>query len=289
VKGDNRAGDDDLVPQGSLIRNLGGRYIYDWPGLSEDSSVTELWWENPGFDEDPSLAGYFVCPVEVTAHYDYETDTLTYRYWIPGTADTQGAVSVEVSYRYIPSEDLPEFYDSLKCRYIWPVPDTPSVHYIVHTAPIRRNLWHGVGPRPDSSGSGQGQWYAVLPVDYSGNIDREHGGVWLWLPYPGAAGISESEGSAFIPFDLQVITPTITSYLTSIKYSLPRDAEVHLNLYDVTGRRVKSIFNGKLKAGYHTADIHFSDDKGFRLAQGVYFIRYSTEDRKISRKVIVMR
>jgi hypothetical protein len=288
-RGNNSAGDDDLKPQSSLIRNLGGRYIYDWPGLSEDSSVTELWWEEPEFSEDSSLAGYFVCPVEVTAHYDYETDTLTYYYWIPGTAYKPGTVPLEVSYRYIPFEDLPKLYDSLKCAIAWPAPDEPSDYHIVHTAPIRRNLWHGVGPRPDSSGSGQGQYYAVLPVDYSGNIDLEHGGVWLWAPYPGPAGISESEGTLNIPFALEVTEPTISSYLTSIKYSLPVDAEVHLNLYDVTGRRVKSIFNGKLKAGYHTADIYFADDKGFPLAQGVYFIRYSSENRKISRKVIVMR
>ena len=287
-KGDNTAGDDDLKPE--PLSKPDYEYIYDWPGLSEDSMVTELWWEEPEFSEDSSLAGYFVCPVEVTAHYDYETDTLTYRYWIPGTAYKPGVIPLDVSYRYIPFEDLPELYDSLKCQYVWPDSDPPSGHHIVHTAPIRRNLWHGVGPRPDSSGPEQGQFYSVIAVDYSGNVDTENGwSEWLYAPYPGPAGISESEGFACIPFDLQVITPTITSRLTSIKYSLPRDAEVHLNIYDVTGRRVKSIFNGNLKAGYHTADIHFWDDRGLPFAQGVYFIRYSSEDRKVSRKIVLLR
>lgn len=77
--------------------------------------------------------------------------------------------------------------------------------------------------------------------------------------------------------------------MMNIKYSLPAEADVNLNLYDATGRRVKSIFNGRLQAGYHEKEIHFFDDKGSPLAQGVYFIRYSSEERKISRKIILMR
>lgn len=58
---------------------------------------------------------------------------------------------------------------------------------------------------------------------------------------------------------------------TTFEYSLPQNAHVTLKVYDVLGREVKTLFDGKQFAGTYKAS--FNAD---RLASGVYFYRLIT-------------
>lgn len=67
-----------------------------------------------------------------------------------------------------------------------------------------------------------------------------------------------------------------------VSFSLRSEAQVRLELYDVTGRRVASIFSGALPAGSHA----FS----FRAPRtGVYFVRLSVDGARLTRKVLLLR
>ncbi len=58
---------------------------------------------------------------------------------------------------------------------------------------------------------------------------------------------------------------------TAIEYYLPKNAHVTLKVYDIMGREVKTLFDGKQFAGTYKAT--FNADQ---LASGVYFCRLST-------------
>jgi hypothetical protein len=77
---------------------------------------------------------------------------------------------------------------------------------------------------------------------------------------------------------------------TTIEYSLARDAKVTLAIYDVAGRRVRTLISGKMTvAGVHTVSWDGTNDAGRRLASGVYFANFLAEGQVSARKLILLR
>ncbi len=72
---------------------------------------------------------------------------------------------------------------------------------------------------------------------------------------------------------------------TTIQFSLPTALPVTMQLYDVTGRQVASIFSGKMSAGLHTQVIN-----GDRLATGTYFLKFSAGEKfSTVRKIVLLK
>lgn len=69
-----------------------------------------------------------------------------------------------------------------------------------------------------------------------------------------------------------------------ITYALPEAADVRLTVYDVLGRRVATLEEGRHAAGVHR--LTWVPD---RPANGVYFLRLSADDRHRTRKVVRVR
>jgi hypothetical protein len=68
-----------------------------------------------------------------------------------------------------------------------------------------------------------------------------------------------------------------------IKYGLPEKNTVKLNLFDISGRLVKTIYSGIQDKGYYIANI-----KDNELTKGVYFIRFKAGDYKNTKKLILL-
>lgn len=62
---------------------------------------------------------------------------------------------------------------------------------------------------------------------------------------------------------------------TKIEYQVPVDARVSLELYDIAGQRVASLFTTELSAGYYTFDLAAGR---YGLASGVYFYRLTATE-----------
>ena len=60
---------------------------------------------------------------------------------------------------------------------------------------------------------------------------------------------------------------------TTIRYSLPEDASVQLEIFDITGRRVAEIQNGMQAEGNYSALWNGQDDSGYILPAGIYMAR----------------
>lgn len=64
----------------------------------------------------------------------------------------------------------------------------------------------------------------------------------------------------------------------TISFSLPIDSkEANLAIYDLAGRRIRTLADGPLTAGEHTRSWDGLDDRGNRLDAGVYFYRLEVE------------
>ncbi|MCS3679320.1 fibronectin type 3 domain-containing protein [Salinibacter ruber] len=70
----------------------------------------------------------------------------------------------------------------------------------------------------------------------------------------------------------------------TVEYALPEAREVTLQVYDVLGRRVATLEQGRKKAGRHTARLETG-----RLSSGVYFGRLEAGEQTRTQKITVVR
>ena len=60
---------------------------------------------------------------------------------------------------------------------------------------------------------------------------------------------------------------------TTIQFSLPVPAAVSVDIFDIGGRRVRSLLNEARGAGNHAVRWDARDDRGQQVSTGVYFYR----------------
>lgn len=65
--------------------------------------------------------------------------------------------------------------------------------------------------------------------------------------------------------------------------------EVSLAIYDVRGRLVRTLVEGKLEAGRHSVVWDGKDTSGRAVASGIYFTTLQTNDAIYTRKMSVLR
>ncbi len=100
----------------------------------------------------------------------------------------------------------------------------------------------------------------------------------------------QSAGSAEIQeLKLASIYPNPFTGSTAIKFSNSHDTHVALKIYDISGRLVKSLVNGKVDAGKHTINWNACDDAGRNLPSGVYFLKFEAGDYSATEKLLLIR
>ena len=71
---------------------------------------------------------------------------------------------------------------------------------------------------------------------------------------------------------------------TKINFSLKQDSKVKLTIYNVAGQMVKQVIDKELTAGYYSKV--FNADN---LNSGVYYYTLKTDDKKISKKMVLVK
>ena len=76
---------------------------------------------------------------------------------------------------------------------------------------------------------------------------------------------------------------------TQLRFALPTGAQVHLEIYDVLGQRVRTLLATRLQAGVHSIEWDGRDDAHGDVASGTYFLRLRSEGRTAMRKMLLLR
>lgn len=76
---------------------------------------------------------------------------------------------------------------------------------------------------------------------------------------------------------------------TTIKYQLPRAAEVRLEIFNLLGQRVATLVERKQPAGYYTMQWNGKDNFGRNVASGVYLYRLQAGEFLQVRKLTLLR
>jgi hypothetical protein len=83
-----------------------------------------------------------------------------------------------------------------------------------------------------------------------------------------ATGVATGGGELPVAFALRQNYPNPFNPVTTVGFEAPAGGEVKLKVYDLLGKEVATIFEGRLEAGFHT----FRFD-GSSLSSGIYFYR----------------
>jgi hypothetical protein len=62
-----------------------------------------------------------------------------------------------------------------------------------------------------------------------------------------------------------------------------------VSLYDVSGRRLKTMVSGVQTPGRYSLTWEGADDRGRLLSAGIYFVKLETDDARSVKKAVVVR
>jgi len=108
----------------------------------------------------------------------------------------------------------------------------------------------------------------------------------------GKQSFVDSKNSDLVPQELQLRQnyPNPFRSQTTVKYSLPEASKVRIEVYDILGRRVRTLVDGSSRrAGVHTVRWNGQNDLGRQVASGVYLARLQAGDQSRTIKMIVVR
>ena len=102
---------------------------------------------------------------------------------------------------------------------------------------------------------------------------------------------ADEDNSSTVPgaFTLEQNHPNPFNAGTIISYSVETACHVELAIYDLLGRKIRTIVNGNVCPGEHVVVWDGSDDSGSEGSSGVYFYRLISRDQTSSRKMVLLK
>lgn len=305
------------TPAGSWVRGCNA-----WGSFTPDgyvvSKMVEDAWTDPQFiwsiyDEEDTFVGGFITQNQLNAGTeDYVWLAFCGKY---GESDFDGPmVTLESVSSYMLGEDKVVTYM---------MEDATGVDYLsgytwlnwIMQSDDEGYVWDGAVP--DSmmidEDTGNGTYYFHLPDSVKYQIDEEtfemraleagavvlfygdaydvflnygaeHNGDWLnvWTVNEGIENVDEIVETP-VAFELGTNYPNPFNNSTVIPFSLNRAADVKIQVFDINGRAVATLFDGRADAGAHTVAWH-----GEGVSTGIYFYSIETAGvRQIAKMTLV--
>lgn len=76
---------------------------------------------------------------------------------------------------------------------------------------------------------------------------------------------------------------------TTIEFSLPQNAYMTLEIFNIKGQKIKTLVNGKFSSGTHSIRWNGTDENGRVVANGTYIYRIYSDQFSVSRKMILLK
>ncbi len=135
-------------------------------------------------------------------------------------------------------------------------------------------------------------WANAIAVDGAGNIyvtGRSVGSGtdfdYATIKYVQTIQGLEEKCSSISASGIQLkVYPNLAKSLSNIRYSLPKDSRISLQLYDISGRLVKTFVNEQKKQGNYSATLNSKT-----LSAGIYFLSLATEKQRIIERLVVIK
>jgi hypothetical protein len=118
---------------------------------------------------------------------------------------------------------------------------------------------------------------------YTGEVNITSNGGSITIPIDFIVGVDDLIEKP-VSFELHQNYPNPFNPSTKINYSLPASSKVSLVVYDILGRKIKTLVNEFQNAGKYNVDFNAE-----HLSSGVYFYRLSAGRFSETRKLLLLR
>ena len=159
-------------------------------------------------------------------------------------------------------------------------------------------------------GSGDGEQVGLYLADFTTVVDTltyieqtadvafgnypDGSGYWLYMnPTPGESNTNELsiDHGYSMPemYSLYQNFPNPFNPVTTIRYNLSQDAIVDIIIYDMMGRVVKTLNNGKKSGRYTSVQWDATDEAGAPVGAGIYLYTIQSGDFTQTRKMVFLK
>ena len=90
-------------------------------------------------------------------------------------------------------------------------------------------------------------------------------------------------------FSLEYPYPNPFNPNTTIEFNLPKDSWVNLTIYDVMGRKIKTLVNSDKVSGNYSATWYATNDDGEIVSTGVYSYRLRVGDNSVTGSLVFLK
>jgi len=124
--------------------------------------------------------------------------------------------------------------------------------------------------------------YPTTSPAYTGGTGGTPVGSLNWFKI--ASSVNRIDGAVPATYTLEQNYPNPFNPATKIVFSLPAATQAKLEIFDMLGRNVATLFNEQKPAGQYAVDYD-----GSRLVSGIYIYRLSTPGMTISKKMTLLK
>ena len=102
--------------------------------------------------------------------------------------------------------------------------------------------------------------------------------------------LSSDLGSS-IPYEyaLKPNYPNPFNPVTNLSYDLPEDALVNITIYDMMGRKVRTLVSQSMPPGYHTTLWNATNDNEIAVSAGMYIYTIHANEFYEVKKMILLK
>jgi FlgD Ig-like domain/Beta-propeller repeat len=113
---------------------------------------------------------------------------------------------------------------------------------------------------------------------------------WVTIKYS-KTNATQVETTFFEPkhFLLKQNYPNPFNPTTEIQFYLPEKSQVNIEVYDILGRKLRTLFTGLIPPGTYTAQWNGTDNAGLRVSSGIYIYRMVAGNFIESRKMVLIK
>jgi hypothetical protein len=155
-----------------------------------------------------------------------------------------------------------------------------SNYVLASIIPPSRLLIQGIRPTPEDT--------KIKILVTAADTDKSTISTAFYVIDQGTTGITE----VTIPtvFSLSQNYPNPFNPTTSIKFGLPVQASVTMEVYNVLGVKVRTLMHGEvMSAGIHQMEWNGKDDAGISVTSGVYLYRINAGTFQVTKKMMMLK
>ncbi len=184
---------------------------------------------------------------------------------------------IELSWSAVSHPDLIG-YDIYRSRW------ENGVYSKINGAPINGVIYNDVSVTDTNA-----YWYYVVAVFGGANYQAQSLGSNKTVGYSRiTTGINENNGLP-TEFALAQNYPNPFNARTVIRYSLPISGRVSLDIFNIMGQKVATLLDSYRDTGYHSVIWDGHDFNGNTVSSGIYFYRLNTEQKTITKRMLILK